>query len=205
MCCFTIVFGVRYLKSWEIKKRGSKKREKIVVPDQIVFYHSCACFSAFLRSRFRSKLGFPTSPSKYKKKCVSFEIWSSECRDKTNHILPILQISVSLSKLGGEVDRMATKEKVVLGCNGEGVAHENSRVDDQSAGHVSGDAVCFQRYLRLVLDLECSQLRNRHMWNGEENKTKEKKTKNSIHLGILLCIHHGSDGDAEIRYGAPEI
>lgn len=40
---------------------------------------------------------------------------------------------------------MATKEEVVLRCNGEGVAHEDGGVEDQSARHVSGDTVVFER------------------------------------------------------------
>lgn len=40
---------------------------------------------------------------------------------------------------------MATKEEVVLRCNGEGVAHEDGGVEDQSACHVSGDTVVFER------------------------------------------------------------
>lgn len=47
-----------------------------------------------------------------------------------------------MSSLRGEVDSMATKQEVVPGRYGEGVAHEDGGVDNQGACHVSGDAVC---------------------------------------------------------------
>lgn len=58
-----------------------------------------------------------------------------------SNILPVVEISVSLGELGGEVDRMAGEEEVVSGRDGESVAHEGSRVDGQSTSHLSRDAV----------------------------------------------------------------
>jgi hypothetical protein len=57
------------------------------------------------------------------------------------NILPVVQITVSLGTLSGEVDGVAGEEKVVLRRDGEGVAHEGCGVDDQGAGHLAGDAV----------------------------------------------------------------
>lgn len=56
-------------------------------------------------------------------------------------ILPVIQVSVSLYGLRSKVDRMAGEQKVVLGPDGKGVAHECCGVDDKGAGHGAGNAV----------------------------------------------------------------
>jgi hypothetical protein len=45
-----------------------------------------------------------------------------------SNILPIVQISVSLRELGGEIDDVAAEEEIVFGRDGEGVAHEDAGV-----------------------------------------------------------------------------
>lgn len=56
-------------------------------------------------------------------------------------ILPVIQVPISLYALRSEIDRMAGKEEVVLGRDGEGVSHECCGVDGEGAGHGTGDAV----------------------------------------------------------------
>lgn len=51
------------------------------------------------------------------------------------NILKVVQVSVALSKLGGKVDQMAAEKQVVLRRYGERVAHESSRVHNESTGH----------------------------------------------------------------------
>lgn len=58
-------------------------------------------------------------------------------------ILPVIQVPISLYGLRRKVDRVAGEEEVVLGRDGEGVAHECCGVDDESAGHGAGNAVWF--------------------------------------------------------------
>lgn len=58
-------------------------------------------------------------------------------------ILPVIQVPISLYGLRSEIDRMAGEEEVVLGRDGEGVAHECCGVDGEGAGHGAGDAVGF--------------------------------------------------------------
>lgn len=73
-------------------------------------------------------------------------------RKEGRNILPILQIAVPLRDLRGEVDGVAREQQVVLGLDGEGVAHEGARVDGQRGSHLAGDAV--DRY-RLVCTYVC--------------------------------------------------
>ena len=61
--------------------------------------------------------------------------------------VPVLQVSVSLGELRRAVDEVAAEEEVVLGRHGEGVAHEDGRVDGQSTRHLSGDTVDLLAYL----------------------------------------------------------
>lgn len=58
-------------------------------------------------------------------------------------ILPVIQVPISLYGLRSEIDRMAGEEEVVLGRDGEGVAHECCGVDGEGAGHGPGNAVGF--------------------------------------------------------------
>ena len=60
------------------------------------------------------------------------------------NILPVVQKSVTLRSLSGEVDGVAAKQEVVPGRDGEGVTHESGRVDHESTGHGSRDAVWFE-------------------------------------------------------------
>lgn len=57
------------------------------------------------------------------------------------NILPVVQKSVSLRSLSGEVDEVAAKQEIVLGRDGEGVTHEGARVDHECTGHGSRDAI----------------------------------------------------------------
>ena len=76
---------------------------------------SCSCPRSFL---LRS---FMTSPSK-----ISISICKVQNAGMIQHILMILQIPISLNSLSREVDRMAAEKKIVLWCDGKGVAHEGS-------------------------------------------------------------------------------
>lgn len=53
------------------------------------------------------------------------------------NVLPVVEVSVSLSDLCAKVDEMAAEEEVVNGGDGEGVAHEGGRVTAESEGHGS--------------------------------------------------------------------
>jgi hypothetical protein len=57
------------------------------------------------------------------------------------NILPVVQISITLCNLGGEVDDVAAEEKIVLGRDGQSVAGEDGRVEGEGASHGTGDAV----------------------------------------------------------------
>lgn len=55
------------------------------------------------------------------------------------NVLPVVQITVSLGSLGAEVGQVAGKEKVVLRCDGEGVAHESTSIDEKGSSHGTRD------------------------------------------------------------------
>lgn len=61
------------------------------------------------------------------------------CGSGRGNALPVVEEPVSLGSLGTEVGQVAGEEEVVLGGDGEGVAHESGGVDDQGAGHGAGD------------------------------------------------------------------
>ena len=63
---------------------------------------------------------------------------------KESHSLPILHIPIPLRQLRPEVDEMAPKQQIVLRRNGQSVAHECPRVDDQSARHAARYAMSLQ-------------------------------------------------------------
>jgi hypothetical protein len=48
---------------------------------------------------------------------------------------------------------MARKEQVILGLNGQGVAHEGARVQDQRSGHASGDTVTQEHISPILIAL----------------------------------------------------
>lgn len=56
-------------------------------------------------------------------------------------ILPVVQITVSLGTLSGEVDSVAGEEKIVGRGDGESIAREGSGVDNQGTGHLARDTV----------------------------------------------------------------
>ena len=56
-------------------------------------------------------------------------------------ILPIIQISISLSQLRTFVDEMTAEEKIIPRLNGQSVTHERGRIDDQSRRHFSRDTI----------------------------------------------------------------
>lgn len=78
-----------------------------------------------------------------------FSPLTSRVLSNEDNILPVVKVAVSLSTLGGEVNGVTSEEEVVLGGDGEGIAHEGTRVDNKGAGHLAGDAVC--RVSRLFL------------------------------------------------------
>ena len=55
--------------------------------------------------------------------------------------IPVVEVSVSLDDLRGEVDGVAAKEQVVGWADGQRVAHKRCRVERQGARHAAGDAV----------------------------------------------------------------
>lgn len=54
----------------------------------------------------------------------------------------VVEVAVALRQLGASVGKVAGKQQPVAGSDGERVAHEGEGVDDQGAGHGSGDPVC---------------------------------------------------------------
>lgn len=54
--------------------------------------------------------------------------------------LPVVEVTVTLDGLGAKVGHVTSEEEVVLGSDGERVAHEGGSVDEQAAGHGTGDA-----------------------------------------------------------------
>lgn len=57
------------------------------------------------------------------------------------HLLPVLQVPISLRTLCTKVDQVAAEEERVHWRHGEGVAHEGGGVDDEGTGHLAGDAI----------------------------------------------------------------
>lgn len=112
-------------------------------------------------------------------------------------ILPVIQVSISLYGLRRKVDRVAGKEEVVLGRHGEGVAHECCGVDDEGAGHGAGNAVWFPSAL--------SRGRSTGRELAEKRRIIDDREKGVSHLRVFLNVHHGGDGDTEIRGWAPKI
>lgn len=58
-----------------------------------------------------------------------------------SYALPVVQVSVCLYALCGEVDGVAAEEEVVYGRDGESVAHEDGRVANQGCRHWARDTV----------------------------------------------------------------
>jgi hypothetical protein len=72
------------------------------------------------------------------RKRVSALVHAATCAEREgDNVLPVVEVSVSLSDLCAEVDEMATEEEVVYGSDGESVAHEGSRVTTESESHRS--------------------------------------------------------------------
>jgi hypothetical protein len=65
------------------------------------------------------------------------------------HLLPVIVPPVPLCELRIEVDEMACEKEVILGCYGQGVAHECARVDGQGGCKLAGDAVHHSQRLRI--------------------------------------------------------
>lgn len=73
---------------------------------------------------------------------VSIDLSSNQDqREQCLYVLPVVEVSVSLSDLCAEVDEMATEQKVVYGSDGHGVTHEGGRVTGESKSHGSRDTV----------------------------------------------------------------
>jgi hypothetical protein len=92
---------------------------------------------------------------------------------------------------------MAGEEEVVLGGDGEGVAHEGGSIDDQSSGHGAGDTVERTR----LKDGFTSMLTERRI----ERVEMLFGILLNVHFGVLLGVHHGRDGDTEVGDRAPEV
>jgi hypothetical protein len=92
---------------------------------------------------------------------------------------------------------MAGEEKVVLGRDGERVAHECCGVDDEGAGHGAGNAVRSSSVFDSIGSM------GKASWNMDAVGIEERKI--ISHFRVFLNVHNGSDGDTEIRGWAPEI
>lgn len=55
------------------------------------------------------------------------------------HILPVIQVPISLCQLRRTVDEMAAKEEVVARLDGHSIAHEDGTVARKSEGHTAGN------------------------------------------------------------------
>lgn len=110
------------------------------------------------------------------------------------NILPVVQITVCLGSLGAEVGEMAGEEEVVLGCNGKGVAHESSGIDDKSTSHGAGNTK--KQAISTLLPIQTEL---------EKSEILSSLCHPNVHLSVLLGIHHSSDGDTEVGDGAPEV
>lgn len=115
------------------------------------FLRGSALSNSLSLLRLLGELSFPATPAKTKKAC-QYAI-KEQCRKSTwrrpylnssdmywGNALPVRQIPVSLGSLGAEVGQVAGKEKVVLGCDGEGVAHESTSVNEKGSSHGTRDA-----------------------------------------------------------------
>ena len=90
------------------------------------------------RQRCPDTLFFPSKPDTTAMYNNDNTIFRQEINDQDS--LPIPQIPPPLRQLRALVDEMAREQQVVLGRDGEGVAHERRAVDDEGAGHLAGDS-----------------------------------------------------------------
>jgi hypothetical protein len=117
-----------------------------------MFLRGSALSNSLALLRLLSELSFSATPAKTKKHVSvrsnnnvgnPHSTWTESHRNPRGiswgNALPVRQIPVSLGSLGAEVGQVAGKEKVVLGCDGEGVAHESASVDKQGSSHSTGD------------------------------------------------------------------
>jgi hypothetical protein len=96
---------------------------------------------------------------------------------------------------------VAEEEQVVLGGDGEGVAHEGRRVDAEGEGHWAGDPVI------AVIVVSMGVLRGR-VSGGCRDKARGRVREggeDNVQVGALLGVHDGCDGNAEVGDGTPEI
>lgn len=63
-----------------------------------------------------------------------------QCMIASSHV-PVIDEAIALRHLCGEVHRVAAEEKIVLGSDGHGVAHEDTGVAAEGESHAAGDAV----------------------------------------------------------------
>jgi hypothetical protein len=78
---------------------------------------------------------------------------------------------------------VAGEEKVVSGCDSEGVSHEGTGIDDESTGHLSRDP----NKARLAVSLAGNSGRG------------------VIQFRALLCVHNGSQRDTKVGDRTPEV
>lgn len=117
-----------------------------------------------------------------------------------SNVLPVGQVPVSLGSLSTKVGQMASEQEVVLGGDGEGVAHEGSSVDSQSGGHLAGDTM-----KRRVSALVLSSISRGGKKREQANSDAIEPVVSNVHLRILLCVHHSRNGNTKVGDRAPEV
>lgn len=120
--------------------------------------------------------------------------------------MPILYVAVPLCDLRCEVDGVAGEEEVVLGCDGEGVSHEDGGVAGQGQSHFAGDAVEVEE------SASCSRV-----LSGGATKSMLRLERpvcsahilrvlaRGLHVRVLLCVRNSCDGYPKVRRRSPEV
>lgn len=101
-------------------------------------------------------------------------------------VVPV-HVAVALGHLCAGVNKMAGKQEVVLGGDGERVAHEGEGVDGQSARHLARDA----KFALSARDL------NKELAAALQG--------GDVQIGALLRVEDSSQRDAEVGGRAPEV
>ncbi len=92
---------------------------------------------------------------------------------------------------------MAREQQVVLRRHGKRVPHEGRRVEEKRAGHAAG-------YPAPYRGMSAGRIVCRRLTLGGV-VTLGGQSGEDEHLGILLGVEDGGDGDAEVGDGTPEI
>lgn len=94
---------------------------------------------------------------------------------------------------------MAGEEEVVLRGDGEGVAHEGSGIDEQAAGHGTGDT---------AEKVSAGQNRANRTWDGSVRTIWRQwrlSVSLNVHIRVLLGIHYSGERNTEVGDRAPEV